>query len=71
MVAAARSALERPTASLTSYLSAISGGQTVVMVTHNPENCVYIDRTILLRDGLVVAEEEGVSTTQKNDRLSK
>lgn len=41
------------------------GGQTVVMVTHNPENCVYTDRTIVLRDGLVVAEEEGVSMTQK------
>ena len=28
-------------------------GQTVVMVTHNPENCDYSDRTIQLRDGLV------------------
>ena len=28
-------------------------GQTVVMVTHNPENCVYSDRTIHLRDGMV------------------
>ncbi|HLO24699.1 MAG TPA: ABC transporter ATP-binding protein [Geobacteraceae bacterium] len=31
------------------------GGQTVVMVTHNPENCAYADRTIVLRDGRVVA----------------
>jgi len=30
-----------------------SNGQTVVMVTHNPENCGYADRTIHLRDGLV------------------
>lgn len=30
------------------------GGQTVVMVTHNPDNCVYADRTIYLRDGRVV-----------------
>jgi len=30
-------------------------GQTVVMVTHNPENCDYADRTIHLRDGLVVS----------------
>jgi putative ABC transport system ATP-binding protein len=30
------------------------GGQTVVMVTHNPENCGYADRTIVLRDGRVV-----------------
>ncbi len=29
-------------------------GQTVVMVTHNPENCGYADRTILLKDGVVV-----------------
>lgn len=30
-------------------------GRTVVMVTHNPENCGYSDRTIHLKDGLVVA----------------
>ncbi|HEX9023311.1 MAG TPA: ABC transporter ATP-binding protein [Geobacteraceae bacterium] len=30
------------------------GGQTVVMVTHNPENCAYADRAIHLRDGKVV-----------------
>lgn len=29
-------------------------GQTVVMVTHNPENCAYADRTIVLKDGQVV-----------------
>jgi putative ABC transport system ATP-binding protein len=29
-------------------------GQTVVMVTHNPGNGVYADRTISLKDGLVV-----------------
>lgn len=29
-------------------------GQTVVMVTHNPENGSYADRTITLRDGMVV-----------------
>jgi len=28
-------------------------GQTVVMVTHNPENCGYADRTIHIRDGVV------------------
>ena len=31
-----------------------SAGQTVVMVTHNPENGAYADRTIVLRDGLIV-----------------
>jgi putative ABC transport system ATP-binding protein len=30
------------------------GGQTIVMVTHNPDNCSYADRTINLKDGLVV-----------------
>ncbi len=29
-------------------------GQTVVMVTHNPENGSYSDRTIHLKDGMVV-----------------
>jgi len=29
-------------------------GQTVVMVTHNQENCRYSDRSIVLRDGLIV-----------------
>src|SRR5512138_3664852 len=29
-------------------------GQTVVMVTHNPENGAYSDRTITLKDGMVV-----------------
>jgi putative ABC transport system ATP-binding protein len=31
-----------------------AGGQTVVMVTHNPDNGRYADRTIRLRDGVVV-----------------
>jgi putative ABC transport system ATP-binding protein len=30
-------------------------GQTVVMVTHNPDNCAYADRTILLKDGQIAA----------------
>jgi putative ABC transport system ATP-binding protein len=29
-------------------------GQTVVMVTHNPENGAYSDRTINLKDGMIV-----------------
>ena len=33
-------------------------GQTVIMVTHNPDNCVYADRTIVLKDGRIVAEAE-------------
>lgn len=31
-------------------------GQTVVMVTHNADNCRYADRTITLRDGAVVTD---------------
>ncbi len=31
-----------------------SAGQTVVMVTHNPENGAYSDRTIRMKDGMVV-----------------
>jgi putative ABC transport system ATP-binding protein len=33
-----------------------AAGQTVVMVTHNPDNGKYADRTITLKDGLVVAD---------------
>ena len=35
-------------------------GQTVVMVTHNPENCDYSDRTIQLKDGLVVGADRSL-----------
>jgi putative ABC transport system ATP-binding protein len=38
------------------FRSLNEAGQTVVMVTHNPENCDYSDRTIHLRDGLVVKD---------------
>jgi putative ABC transport system ATP-binding protein len=31
-----------------------AAGQTVVMVTHNPDNGKYADKTITLRDGLIV-----------------
>ena len=31
-----------------------NSGQTVVMVTHNPDNGRYADRTITLKDGAVV-----------------
>lgn len=33
-------------------------GQTIVMVTHNPDNCAYAHRTIYLRDGVVVSQAE-------------
>jgi putative ABC transport system ATP-binding protein len=31
-----------------------AAGQTVVMVTHNPDNGAYSDRTISLKDGMVI-----------------
>ncbi|MDO5829079.1 MAG: ABC transporter ATP-binding protein, partial [Methanocorpusculum sp.] len=31
-------------------------GRTVLMVTHNPETAVYADRTIIIRDGVIVDE---------------
>ena len=36
-------------------------GQTVVMVTHNPENCAYADRTIVLKDGHIVLKPKDPS----------
>jgi len=39
-------------------------GQTVVMVTHNPENSTYADRTIHLRDGLIIDERTAAVTAQ-------
>lgn len=33
-----------------------AAGQTVVMVTHNPENGAYADRTISLKDGMVMGQ---------------
>jgi putative ABC transport system ATP-binding protein len=39
-------------------------GQTVIMVTHNTDNCVYADRTIILKDGRVA---DGASY-QRNDK---
>jgi putative ABC transport system ATP-binding protein len=33
-------------------------GQSVVMVTHDPEAAAYADRLIVLRDGLVVHDAQ-------------
>ena len=35
-------------------------GQTIVMVTHNPENGSYAQRTIRLKDGLVLQDRKSV-----------
>lgn len=32
-------------------------GQTIVMVTHNPETCAHFDRTICLRDGRIASDQ--------------
>lgn len=34
-----------------------SGGQTIIMVTHNPDNIRYVQRCVRLRDGRVQADE--------------
>ncbi|BCR05506.1 ABC transporter ATP-binding protein [Desulfuromonas versatilis] len=39
-------------------------GLTIIMVTHNPENRRYFDRTVVLRDGRV-AEDESAAETLK------
>jgi putative ABC transport system ATP-binding protein len=39
-------------------------GQTVVMVTHDPEAASYADRLVVLRDGLVVHDGEAGSADQ-------
>ncbi|AJY71046.1 ABC transporter ATP-binding protein [Geobacter sulfurreducens] len=41
-----------------------AAGHTVVMVTHNPDNCAYANRTIRLRDGLVVEDGVADATTR-------
>jgi putative ABC transport system ATP-binding protein len=45
-------------------------GQTVVMVTHNPGNCDYTDRTIILKDGEVVADREKQPGSQCRSRAA-
>jgi putative ABC transport system ATP-binding protein len=39
-------------------------GQTVVMVTHDPEAASYADRLVVLRDGLVVHDGEAGSAEE-------
>lgn len=39
-----------------------AAGQTIIMVTHNPENCDYANRTIQLRDGLIIRDEQHQAT---------
>jgi putative ABC transport system ATP-binding protein len=39
-------------------------GQTVVMVTHDPEAASYADRLVVLRDGLVVHDAEAGSADE-------
>jgi putative ABC transport system ATP-binding protein len=39
-------------------------GQSVVMVTHDPEAAAYADRLVVLRDGLIVHDAEAGSAEQ-------
>jgi putative ABC transport system ATP-binding protein len=36
-------------------------GQTVLMITHNPEAARYGDRTINMRDGKIISAEEAIA----------
>ncbi|WP_281391301.1 ABC transporter ATP-binding protein [Alkalicella caledoniensis] len=40
-------------------------GLTILMVTHNPDNTRYLGRTIAMKDGLLVPEEEIIVASNK------
>lgn len=40
-------------------------GLTVLMVTHNPDNTKYMGRTIMMKDGNLLPEEELIQTVNK------
>jgi putative ABC transport system ATP-binding protein len=42
-------------------------GMTIIMVTHEEEIAAYADRTIYLRDGVVVSHDKKLSTNQPNN----
>jgi ABC-type uncharacterized transport system ATPase component len=41
-----------------------------VRVTHNPENCIYADRTIILKDGRIVVETRELVASEICDLAS-
>jgi putative ABC transport system ATP-binding protein len=52
------------------FLTLNASGQTVFIVTHNPENAALTDRTIYIRDGRVVDEgghEEGPRSSEPEE----
>jgi len=44
-------------------------GQTIVIVTHEPNAAAYADRVLFLADGLVVHEAEQLSAAEILDAL--
>lgn len=46
-------------------------GQTIVMVTHDPQAASYADRVVFLRDGLLVSEVTGPTPQSVHDMLLK
>ena len=38
-------------------------GLTILMVTHNPENTIYMDRVLTMQDGRLIADSDEVSGT--------
>ena len=46
-------------------------GQTIVMVTHDPNAASYADRVIFLADGKIVLDQHGADETQVLDTMQK
>ena len=40
-------------------------GQTIIMVTHEPDDKKYVDRVIWLKDGLITEEDSKIKTEEK------
>jgi putative ABC transport system ATP-binding protein len=47
----------------------VDGGQTIVMVTHDPAAAAHADGVVFLRDGRVVDRLAGASARDVADRL--
>jgi len=44
-------------------------GQSVVMVTHDPQSAAYVDRVVFLADGQFVDEMEGPTADSVLERM--
>jgi putative ABC transport system ATP-binding protein len=46
-------------------------GQTIVMVTHDPNAAAIADRILYLNDGLIVLDQSGVTANEVRDTMNK